>query len=445
MSNLYIHNGNEWCDVCSNTAKIKVPSGDWVQIGKGIEINKYYNGTEWVILECLDPCPDVTIGTQIWTRCNLNVTTYRNGDIIPQVTDPTEWENLTTGAWCYYNNDPSNEAIYGKLYNWYAINDQRGLAPVGYHVPLVEECNTLIDYLGGSLVAGGKMKRAGTLGVGTWQVPNTDGTNESLFTALPGGGRSNNGLVFFSITEGALFWTADENDNSNGIEFNLFYGNGEAIIGYDNKHNGYSVRLVKGDAPIPDPCPNCVSGDITIGTQVWTKCNLDVTTYRNGDVIPEVQDPAVWASLTTGAWCWYNNDSANGPTYGKLYNWHAVNDPRELAPVGYHVPTDTELTTLTDYLGGSTVAGGAMKEVGLCHWNSPNINATNSSGFTGLPGGTRNDFGSYDNIGNNGNYWSSSEFDTTTAWLRSLNLIAGNVDRFRSNKKGGFSVRVIKD
>ena len=87
---------------------------------------------------------------------------------------------------------------------------------------------------------------------------------------------------------------------------------------------------------------------IVIGNQVWTSQNLDVSTYRNGDTIPEVQNPNVWYYLTTGAWCFYNNDPANGPVYGKLYNWYAVNDPRGLAPVGYHIPSDAEWTILTD-------------------------------------------------------------------------------------------------
>jgi uncharacterized protein (TIGR02145 family) len=385
-------------------------------------------------------CPDVTIGTQTWTRCNLNTAFYRNGDPIPQVTDPTEWEDLTTGAWCYYNNDPSNEAIYGKLYNWYAINDPRGIAPVGYHVPIIEECNTLIDYLGGSLVAGGKMKRAGTLGVGKWQVPNTDGTNESLFTALAGGGRNNNGLVFFGITEGAVFWTADEKDEQNGMEFNLFYDNGEVPIGFDNKHNGYSVRLVKGETP---PLPVCK--EITIGTQTWTGCNLDVTTYRNGDVIPQVQDPTEWANLTTGAWCYYNNAIGNNYTYGKLYNWYAVNDPRGLAPEGWHIPSDEEWTTLKDYIGGEFVAGGKLKEAGLTHWNSPNIDATNEFCFTALPGGTRYDIGSYSDIGDYGYWWSSTESSTSNAWYSILGHDSGEANRGGSIKKAGLSVRLVKD
>jgi len=105
-----------------------------------------------------------------------------------------------------------------------------------------------------------------------------------------------------------------------------------------------------------------------IGNQIWTTKNLDVATYRNGDAIPQVQDYTAWANLTTGAWCYYANNTANGTTYGKLYNWYAVNDPRGLAPKGYHIPTDKEWTMLTDYLGGESVANSKMKSTS--RWNS---------------------------------------------------------------------------
>ena len=202
--------------------------------------------------------------------------------------------------------------------------------------------------------------------------------------------------------------------------------------------------------PTPTPptlCPNCVSGDITIGTQVWSKCNLDVTTYRDNTPIPQVTDPTAWAALTTGAWCWYANNSANGPVYGKLYNWHAVNDTLHggLAPVGYHVPTDAEWTVLTDYLGGLTVAGGKMKEVGFCHWLTPNTDATNTSLFTGLPGGVRNDYGTFNIIGRFGYWWSSTDISTDIAWNYNLLYDAGYTGRNGAYKKHGFSVRLIKD
>ena len=184
---------------------------------------------------------------------------------------------------------------------------------------------------------------------------------------------------------------------------------------------------------------------VTICNQIWIKTNLNVSKYRNGDVIPQVTDPAVWANLTTGAWCYYNNNSANGTTYGKLYNWYAVNDTRGLAPTGWHVPTDGEWTALTNCLGGETVAGGKMKETGTTHWLSPNTSATNSSSFTGLPGGFRYNNGTFTNINNTGDWWCSSEFDSTNAWFRGLNSNLGNVNRANSFKSSGVSARCVKD
>ena len=194
---------------------------------------------------------------------------------------------------------------------------------------------------------------------------------------------------------------------------------------------------------IQRPC--VILSSVQIGSQTWTKENLDVATYRNGDPIPEVQDASTWANLITGAWCYYANNTANGITYGKLYNWYAVNDPRGLAPNGYHIPTDAEWTTLSTYLGGEPIAGGKMKEVGTSHWLSPNTGATNSSGFTGLPGGYRIYNGYFNNIGGSGYWWSSSEFNPNNAWFRWLVKDFGNVYRINSSKPTGFSVRCLRD
>ena len=193
---------------------------------------------------------------------------------------------------------------------------------------------------------------------------------------------------------------------------------------------------------------------ITIGIQTWTTQNLDVATYSDGTPIPQVNDPAVWDKLTTGAWCYYNNDPANGATYGKLYNWYAVagihdTDPntpnKKLAPTGYHIPSDAEWTTLTTYLGGESVAGGKMKAIGTTLWWSPNTDATNSSGFTGLPGGYRGSIGSFNYFGSNGNWWSSLEVNTTNAWTRILDYGSGDAISYDLNKKTGFSVRCVRD
>jgi uncharacterized protein (TIGR02145 family) len=198
------------------------------------------------------------------------------------------------------------------------------------------------------------------------------------------------------------------------------------------------------------------SSSVTIGTQIWSSTNLDVTTYRDGTPIPQVTDPTQWANLTTGAWCYYANNIANGTTYGKLYNGYAVagihdNDPstpnKVLAPQGWHVPSDVEWTTLTDFLGGASVAGGKMKSSGTLLWISPNT-ATNESSFTALPAGYRSVYnGTFPiNLGYVGFFWSSSAINYWGACYRSLNYNDGFAGGDCYAWKGfGFSVRCLKD
>ena len=198
--------------------------------------------------------------------------------------------------------------------------------------------------------------------------------------------------------------------------------------------------------PTPtNPCPICVTQDITIGTQIWAKCNLNVSTYNNGDPIPEVTDINIWTGLTTGAWCYYDDISSNGTIYGKLYNWYAVNDPRGIAPVGYHVPTDSDWTTLIGYLGGLSVAGGEMKESGLCHWANPNAYSYNTSNFTGLPGGFKANNGYSYAITTAGAWWSSTEINVSNSTYYFVVDFDTQVYTNPILKINGFSVRCIKD
>jgi uncharacterized protein (TIGR02145 family) len=183
---------------------------------------------------------------------------------------------------------------------------------------------------------------------------------------------------------------------------------------------------------------------IVIGTQEWMAENLKVEIYRNEEPILNVTDNIQWNNLTTGAWAFYNNDIQYECPYGKLYNWYAVNDPRHLCPTGWHEPTDAEWTSLTDYLGGETIAGDKMKTSGFQYWNNYNQVANNEIGFSGLPGGFRNGNGRYDIVGNGGYWWSSSEISSTGAYFRNLSY-EGNVNRLGYSKKVGFSVRCIKD
>jgi uncharacterized protein (TIGR02145 family) len=184
---------------------------------------------------------------------------------------------------------------------------------------------------------------------------------------------------------------------------------------------------------------------VTIGKQVWMVENLKTTKYRNGDPIQNVTDNTAWSNLTTGAYCNYNNNSGKAKTYGRLYNWYAVNDSRNIAPTGWHVATDDEWTTLTTYLGYEELAGGKLKEIGTAHWKSPNKGATNKTGYTALPGGNRFWYGTFENIGFNGNWWTSSEFDKFNAWYRLMNSSLCIVGRNSYLKKNGFSVRCVRD
>ena len=188
-----------------------------------------------------------------------------------------------------------------------------------------------------------------------------------------------------------------------------------------------------------------VYNTVTIGSQTWMKENLKVIHYRNGDPISKVTNDSAWKSLSTGAYCDYDNKTANSITYGKLYNWFTVVNSRKLCPTGWHVPSDGEWTTLTTFLGGENIAGGKLKESGTTHWLDPNTGATNESFFTAIPGGIRLDFGKFIMIGSYGTWWSTTEYDTYSAWSRNVYNNHINLDRYNFFKLNGMSVRCVKD
>jgi uncharacterized protein (TIGR02145 family) len=184
--------------------------------------------------------------------------------------------------------------------------------------------------------------------------------------------------------------------------------------------------------------------EVVIGTQTWLKPNLKTTKYNDGTTIPNVTDGA-WAGLSTGAWVYYNNDANYNADYGKLYNWYAVNTGN-LCPTGYHVPTDAEWTTLIDYLGGESVAGDKLKEVGTVHWDSPNTGATDDVGFTALPGGVRSGLNAtFYYIRSSGWHWSATPFNSNLIWSGALIGNSSGVSKNIYEKTYGFSVRCLKD
>ncbi len=193
---------------------------------------------------------------------------------------------------------------------------------------------------------------------------------------------------------------------------------------------------------------------VIIGTQEWMAKNLRTTTFVNGNGITlignDASGDAAWNAANYGAYSVYDTVGAGYRSFdvnefGYLYNWYAANDTSGLCPTGWHVPTDAEWTTLTNFLGGLGMAGGPMKEAGTAHWISPNTGATNASGFTGLPGGYRLFNGTFFNLGFSGNWWSSTESSSSSAWCRNLFHSVGNVGWSNVDKRLGYSVRCVRD
>ncbi len=190
---------------------------------------------------------------------------------------------------------------------------------------------------------------------------------------------------------------------------------------------------------------------VTIGSQVWMAENLKTTKYSNGEQLPNETDRIKWLNLSTGAYCWYNNsETIYKNAFGALYNWYAVQDSRNICPTGWHVPSTAEWTTLTSYLGGESVSGGKLKETGTTHWQSPNTSATNETGFTALPGGSRfyemnSGIELFDGFGSYGYWWSVTGYSSAFAWYRSISYNSGNAVTYDEWKSDGFSVRCLKD
>ena len=186
---------------------------------------------------------------------------------------------------------------------------------------------------------------------------------------------------------------------------------------------------------------------VTIGTQIWMVENLKTTKYNDNTNIPLVSDNAEWAALSGPAYCWYNNYATNKNDHGALYNWYAVNTGK-LCPTGWHVPTDAEWTILTTFLGGESVAGGKLKETGTTHWYDPNTGATNETGFTALPCGSRNYDGQFeatDQIRFDVYWWTpSTDFDYM-AIARYVNYYESGIYPWELIKEHGMSVRCVKD
>jgi uncharacterized protein (TIGR02145 family) len=185
----------------------------------------------------------IRIGTQLWTKENLKVTRYNNGDIIPDVTDSLTWNHLSTAAYCDYDNTPSNSTIYGRLYNWYTVDDTRNVCPVGWHVPNGAELSVMLTLLGWDLNTGGNLKETGS---SHWALPNSGATNESGFTALPGGVRATYGFILMTMQ--GWWWTARDSwftADTNPSILILFSERSDFNAATQTKKTGLSVRCMR--------------------------------------------------------------------------------------------------------------------------------------------------------------------------------------------------------
>jgi uncharacterized protein (TIGR02145 family) len=517
----------------------------------------------------------IVIGNQEWMAENLSTAVYRNGDSIPALSG-SGWPENQLGA--YYNNNGNNppDCPYGKLYNWYAVADPRGLCPAGWHVPSDEEWNDLIGYLDNnylpngfsgsqSLIAGEKLKSSDAF---YWSDQNI-ANNESGFSALPAGWCNAGSLL--SLGNEGFYWSSTsvcgpctfawfrsfydggsiskslgntqkpsgfsvrclrDNDNNEGFSVNCDAPVNEGILlagvpvsavtstisytgSYGHTYNGQSSAsneliglaatwegiiadgsgnitieitgtplatgsvtfdlLIRGQtcsialniltAPQAHTCgafnvhnPAKTYGSmsdqqgnsyktIVIGNQEWMAENLKTTVYRNGDAIPNISDANQWGALTSGGMCSQNNNSQYECPYGKLYNWYAVADPRNVCPTGWHVPTYVEWLALTNYLGGVEVAGDKMKSEQLetQYWFNPNTGATNESGFSGLPGGFRFNSGEFSQIGGEGAWWSSNSTGSNNSWSCKLGVFDGYANLSINDEHDGLSIRCLRD
>ncbi|MBM3405442.1 MAG: hypothetical protein FJY10_11220 [Bacteroidetes bacterium] len=371
----------------------------------------------------------IIIGNQGWLRENVKAIHYSNGDSIPYISGNVEWANTKQGAWCNYNNESQNVKEYGHLYNWQVASDPRNICPEGFHVPMNDEFNALINFLGGYQVADGKMKEAGTT---HWQPPNTGATNSSGFTALPGGSRSRYGVFNGDIGTDAYFWSSSSAPTSgDGYGVGIDNQGGDIANNYEiESERGLSIRCIQNSGSnqglFVDPRNGHVYKTIKIGTQTWMAANLNIN--------------------INGSWA-YNDDMSYAETYGRLYDFSSA---AKACPEGWHLPDTAEWNKLINHLGGYWVSGGTMKEAGTSHWNSPNYGAYNGSGFEALAAGCRIPDSyptDYYYLKVFANFWTSSvsKYEPTEGVYLQLDYQSIEVWPLTDDFNQGYSVRCVKN
>lgn len=417
----------------------------------------------------------VKIGSQTWMAENLKY--------LPEVYPPIQpYGSSTENRYYVYDYTGGNVAAakatqnykdYGVLYNWPAALNA---CPAGWKLPSYEDWEVLQEYLGGQLVAGGKMKETG---YAHWLSPNTNGSNESGFTALPGGFRhqtvGNVDAGFLTINETGYWWSSTQYDTETAWRRDISYNMYDLALHNYQKEHGYSVRCMKGDeeptgitfGTLTDARDGYVYKTVKIGHQEWMAENLRTNRYRNNEAIPTTIPAAKdIRAETEPKYQWaLNGDEGNVETYGRLYTWYAIMDERGVCPAGWHVPSDEEWITLESYLMNNGYNFDNQTEINRIAksmasgsgWKSTNEYGTpgnndypeyiNKSGFSALPAGDFSSQGFFDSSGGYAVWWSSTNSQNypNAAVYRSINYDARNTIINPRVKNHGLSVRCVKD
>lgn len=418
----------------------------------------------------------IKFGNQMWMAENLSVSKFRNGELIPQAKTEKEWidaNDKKQAVWCYYQFNAANGKKYGKLYNWYAVNDERGLAPEGWRVPSLNDWVDLDNTLGGQRKAAQRLKSAAP---GEWAEPFTT-DSISGFNALPSGaakGTYQGGELFQDLHYKVSWWTSVDayKDKNLAVVHGIFKGNpDEAKTSTAPKTEGLAVRCLKG-VPYKGPV-------IKLQDDEWMQKNLEVKTFRNGDPIPEARTNQEWALAAKEhkpAWCKAPVSKQGDDVYGILYNGYAVDDPRGLAPPDWNITNDYDWVGLMLLWKGSTnpiMTLETLKDDGFARWDTVKtkefysslyndfkltqlVEFTNASFFSAMPGGRRLADGKFTEQGQSAYFWIEKEKRYSDLSPFALISVLGNsiltdpkddlskVIHYYADKGEGYSIRCVK-
>ena len=379
----------------------------------------------------LQKIDSVIIGSQKWMQSNLNVVKFRNGDLIEQALNKEQWKQAALNskpAWCYYLFDKNNSKEHGILYNYFAVSDERILAPIGWEIPSIDDWNILIEELGGKKQAYNKLKS-----IRGWKA-NNNGNNSSNFNAHASGLIDRDG-GFCCKGEIGNWWSSTKNESDDAWIVAIGVEHNEIGIGTAYITAGLSIRCISEDSR---------TSTIKIGNQTWMQNNLNLKRFQNGDIIFNAKSNKEWVDASINkipAWCYYDNDKKNETRDGILYNWYAVHDSRKLAPKGFEIASDEDWIELSNYLGDSKNSGHKLKS--KKDWQQGG-NGDNEFKFNSYPTGGRSYDGVFDGFGWGCGWWTSTSYDINDAYVWDVRSYDKELRRGLVPKGSGSPVRCIQ-